>query len=328
MKPKTDLYCEYPKNEFSKKQWEHFRDNGIGPAINQSRSKHDKLHLVLAEWDKFCEYLGNVHGWDAEVTNKALILDNLVSGNLVMDWVNLCRDEQIGYTDDNIQPGDVIWGIEWTEFSHFVGRVKIIVRLEGLLNIKDRRGRLLESSEGSENIEIFFMTNLWSEVREKIFAKCKNDLHAYLDATPKMLENDEARTLITAGNILQRVHYRHAHVHMPDEIWDIVWKDGMTNWNARHVKKREIDFQEWKENTRFWYRFGMEKAKIEDIQSFPWCGTRHECLKHHVFECLPCRSVGRPFKPVYHCVDDGVFWVYGIPQGHINKWNMNGSWKR
>ncbi len=322
-----DGWCDFPQNAFNKKDWEHFKKNGLNSARIRSQQLNTKLHIVLDHWHGLTDALGGKYGWDCgDSTHSEMILENLKEGRLVMNWVKCYKDEQISYTDDDVRRNDVIWGVDWVSMEHFVARIEIIVHIKGLNGLKDSSGQILGSYDGLPDKNAFFVCKGWHEVRDDVREVCKNNLDVYLDTLPLMHELEEDQYMITPPMILQRVHYSHAHSLVPEKIWEKLWRGGAQNWNL--CEKRLAEFQKWKKQTKYWYKSAMNIAKIEDNESFPWCGTRWRCSKHSVLECEHCIGNNLPLTPVFHCENDRTYWVFGSPQGHINKFNMNGTRKR
>ncbi len=316
-----------PAQNFDTKQWQHMINNGIESAKRRSIHQGNQLHRVLDFWEPLCDMLQNKHGWNVNYPIKDLLIENLRDGNLIMRWINSVSLESVSYCDDEIQSDDVIWGVNWPKFNHFVGRIKCMIFLEGIFSIKDRDNNILRSRAGCRDRAEFFLGNFWHEIREREFLKHADNLNGYIETLPNMHEHTDEWFICNHTNVLQRVHYRHLHVHMPRVAYDKVWKKGCYNWNAKHVNKLRLDYQNWRKENKFWYRWGLETAG-EDLNSWPWCGTRYKCVTHQIWECHECRGHGIPLTAIHSCKDDGNYVVFGIPQGHINKWNMNGSWKR
>ncbi len=327
MDPPHNILVYFPKNDFTEKQWAHFHNNGAERAIKRSMDKHNKLHMLIAHWETICRFLGIRYGWDVDYPVKDLILDNLRNGTLKMNYVKKMRFEHVAYCDDDLMPGDMFWAVNDGDWDHFIGRVIVMFQVKGVHSMRDRDGTLLNCYDDlGDTGEYIFLNHLF-ETDEYAQKTCKNNLDKYVIQLPVMHEELENFNLCPPFCVLQRLHYRHHHVTMPVEARAEVWYDAKKDWNA--IKnKRGAAFQKWKNSNKFWYRAGLIAIEAEDMDDCPWCGTRYYCKTHRVYECAECIAANKTLFPVYFCVEDHNYVLFGSPQGNINKWNMNGSWKR
>ncbi len=287
-------------------------------AIERSVTRSAHLEDLWPYFVPFCNELRLLCGWRRVRNNAKAIMYNLLNETLTIQWIFKASYKNISYLDDSIKKDEVIWGKKSKE-EYRVGRVLFIIRVKGLRKLVNINGTRLFVGIGVPNEMVLVGTNVW--VDQMNHEKKLGNLMKYWQSLPIFREFPNEFSLWQIKDIFQKVAYRHAHVLMPPNIWNIVWRKG-----TKDMRHREgVTHKRWKRFNKHPYLWGLEVGKKTRRDTNYWCGIREICIKHNTRECRDCFKDDSPTKMISVCLRDYRWVVVGIAQGKNNKFTSGGS---
>ncbi len=287
-------------------------------AIERSVTRSVHLHDIWPFFVPLCNELQKLCRWSSLRSPSKIIMHNLIQKKLRCRWIFKATSKNICFMDDFIKKDDVVWGKrERDDFS--VGRVLFIIRIEGLKNIVNIKGKRLHVGLRIPNGCVFVGTNVWKD--QMRHGEKRGDLRKYWRSLPVFREIPTQFSLWMINQVFQKLAYRHAHVAMPEKIWEVVWRKGMKDMRHRGGTAHS----NWCKLNKHPYLWGLSVGKKSNRNVNYWCGVREICLKHKKKECISCFKNGLATKKVVLCLKDYRWVILGIWQGNNNKFTSTSN---
>ncbi len=279
-------------------------------AIQRSVERSWHAHEIWEHFEGFANGLRDLCRWTCPANNSSIILYNLNEKHLRIKWARTSSSDFLSYSDGTWKKGDVLWTRKSPEVFG-IGRVLFTIRLKGLRRLRDLDGQRLPIRRRFPNAVTLIITNTWRDPDNH--HRLQGDLRRYWHVLPVFQEFYRKIVIWRESEIIGKLAYRHRHVRLPDEIWNVIWRNGSKDMRIRSGN----EFKKWCKENKHFYMWAWKLSRIPETFHIlnRWCGVRTVCKVHENLDCEQCHRDGKEMvsKPV--CVRDGRWVVLGMPQG-------------